>query len=76
MERFLYRLSQTRYGNRFVLKGALVLRVWRSLNFRLTMDIDMFGRTPNEEADIIAQIRNTLMVEVEMDGLFFDLDFA
>lgn len=27
MERFLYRLSQSRHGSRFVLKGALVLRV-------------------------------------------------
>ena len=76
MERFLYRLFQTRYGNRFVLKGALVLRIWRSLNFRLTMDIDMFGRMSNEDADTVAQIRNTLKVEVEMDGLFFDPDFA
>ena len=28
MERFLYRLSQSRHSECFVLKGALMLRVW------------------------------------------------
>ena len=30
MERFLYRLSQSAYADRFILKGALMLRVWRA----------------------------------------------
>lgn len=30
MERFLYRLSQSAHAQRFVLKGALMLRVWGS----------------------------------------------
>lgn len=41
MERFLYRLSQSRHADRFILKGALMLRVWRLPEFRPTMDIDM-----------------------------------
>jgi hypothetical protein len=49
MERFLYRLSQSPYTTRFVLKGALMLRVWRSPDVRPTMDIDMLGKTSNEE---------------------------
>jgi hypothetical protein len=28
LERFLYRLSQSEHRERFVLKGALILRVW------------------------------------------------
>jgi hypothetical protein len=45
MERFLYRLSQSQHAERFILKGALMLRAWRSPELRPTMDIDMLGRT-------------------------------
>ncbi|MBL7224903.1 MAG: hypothetical protein ISS59_02100 [Desulfobacteraceae bacterium] len=51
-----------------------MLRVWRSPELRPTMDIDMLGRTSNEESDIIAQIRDILAVDVEADGLAFDAD--
>ena len=74
MERFLYRLSQSAYADRFILKGALMLRVWGSPKFRPTMDIDLLGRTSNEEADVVAQIRDILAVDVETDGLVFDSD--
>ena len=49
-----------------------MLRVWGSPEFRPTMDIDMLGRTSNKEAGIIVQIRDTLSVEVDSDGLVFD----
>lgn len=74
MERFLYRLSQSVHADRFILKGALMLRVWRSPELRPTMDIDMLGRTSNEETDIVAQIRDILTVDVEADGIAFDPD--
>jgi hypothetical protein len=74
MKRFLYRLSQSAHANRFILKGTLMLRVWRSPELRPTMDIDMLGRTSNEEADIVAQIRDILAVDVEADGLAFNPD--
>lgn len=48
MERFLYRLSQSVHANRFVLKGAMMLKVWQSPELRPTMDIDLLGRTSNE----------------------------
>jgi len=70
MERFLYRLSQSSHTDRFILKGALMLRVWRSPEVRPTMDIDMLGRTSTEEADLVAQIRDILAVDVEATGLF------
>ncbi len=74
IERFLYRLSQSSHADRFILKGALMLRVWRSPEVRPTMDIDMLGRTSIEEIDIITQIREILTVDVEADGLAFDPD--
>ncbi len=71
MERFLYRLSRSAHSDRFILKGALMLRAWRSPEFRPTMDIDMLGRTSNDETSIVAQIQDILAVEVEADGLVF-----
>ena len=74
MERFLYRLSRSAHAERFILKGALMLRVWRSAEFRPTMDIDLLGSTNNEEAEIVAHVRDVLLVDVETDGLAFDPD--
>lgn len=74
MERFLYRLSQSDLADRYILKGALMLRVWGSPEIRATMDIDMLGKTSNEEPRIIAHIREILGVKVEADGLDFDPD--
>jgi hypothetical protein len=74
MERFLYRLSQSSHAKRFILKGALMLRVWQSPELRPTMDIDMLGRTSNDQDAIIKQIQDVLAVEVEADGLVFDPD--
>lgn len=72
MERFLYRLSQSVHVDRFILKGALMLRVWQSWELRSTMDIDMLGITSNQEADVVAQVQDILAVDVEPDGLSFD----
>lgn len=72
MERFLYRLSRSEHKNRFVLKGAMMLRVWQSPELRPTMDIDFLGRTSNEEPAITTQIRDILAVTLETDGLVFN----
>lgn len=74
MERFLYRLSRSQHADRFILKGALMLRVWQSPEFRPTMDIDMLGRTNNEESSIIAQVRDVLAIPSQEDGILFDAD--
>ena len=74
MERFLFRLSQSTHADRFILKGALMLSAWRSAEQRPTMDIDLLGRTSNETASIVAQIRDILLVKVDPDGLVFGPD--
>ncbi|TNF18403.1 MAG: nucleotidyl transferase AbiEii/AbiGii toxin family protein [Vibrionaceae bacterium] len=74
MERFLYRLSQSTHSKHFILKGALMLRVWESPEFRPTMDIDMLGKTSNDEANIVSQITEILNLAVEPDGLDFDVN--
>jgi len=72
MERFLYRLSLSPHAHCFILKGALMLRAWNSSEFRPTMDIDLLGKTPNEEVSIVTQIKEILAVAVSPDGLIFD----
>lgn len=74
MERFLYRLSRSPHANRFILKGALLLKTWSIAESRPTMDIDMLGQTSNDEADIVAKVKDILEVDVEADGLTFDPD--
>lgn len=72
MERFLYRLSKSEYGDRFVLKGALLLRVWETPFVRPTMDIDMLDRTNNAPEALVAIVRAICQQAVEDDGLQFD----
>lgn len=74
MERFLYRLSRSEYREKFILKGALMLRVWRSSEVRPTKDIDMLGITSNDESRIVQQIREIITLEVEPDGLSFEVE--
>ncbi len=72
MERFLYRLSVSSWANRFILKGALLLRVWHAPLASPTMDIDMLGRTENAPESILSIIRQVLAVENQEDGIVFD----
>jgi predicted nucleotidyltransferase component of viral defense system len=72
MERFLYRLSQSAHAERFILKGALMLRVWQAPEARPTMDIDMLGKTDNSPDAIARQIAEILTTPVDDDGLQFD----
>jgi predicted nucleotidyltransferase component of viral defense system len=72
LERFLYRLSQSPYRDRFVLKGALLLRVWEGNRARFTRDIDLLGLTANDLDGIAAIMREVCQQEVAAGGLVFD----
>lgn len=74
MERFLYRLAQSPYEGRFVLKGALMLAIWDVSLTRPTRDIDLLGRIDNDVAGIVAVVREICVEAVEADGLDFDPD--
>lgn len=72
MERFLYRLSQSAHAEHFILKGALMLRVWQAPEARPTMDIDMLGKTDNSPEAIAKQVAEILATPVGDDGIQFD----
>ena len=71
MERFLYRLSCSEHADLFILKGAMMLRIWHADAYRPTMDIDMLGRTSNDPVAIAQQVRQIIGAEVQPDGLMF-----
>lgn len=68
-------MSISDYADSFILKGALMLRAWKSPVFRATMDIDMLAqRISNELSEIVEAIGNICATTVESDGLDFDLE--
>ena len=72
MERFLYRLSKSPFADKFVLKGALMLPVWKAPLARPTMDIDVLGQIDNSIEVIVDAIRNICAQRVKSDGITFD----
>lgn len=74
MERFLYRLSKTTHADRFTLKGALLLQVYDMTLTRPTRDIDLLGDGDATSERLERVIRDCCTVEVEEDGITFEID--
>ena len=74
MERFLFRLSQSAWAERFIVKGAVMLRVWDAAVARPTRDIDFLGRIENTPQAVRTAVQECLAVEVADDGLVFSRD--
>jgi len=74
MERFLYRLSRSKYAGNFVLKGALMLNVWERTSLpRPTLDIDVLAQRIGNNVDSIVQaVREICDQVVDPDGITFD----
>ena len=71
LERLLYRLSQSKYREQFILKGALLFQVWTHAPHRPTRDLDLLGRgDPSLERcrEVFGQLCG---IPVEDDGLIF-----
>ncbi len=72
MERFLYRLSRSEHGDKFVLKGALLFTVWHGRRFRATRDIDLLGCLDNSREVIAKVFADVCSQNVPDDGLIFN----
>jgi predicted nucleotidyltransferase component of viral defense system len=72
MERFLFRLSRSPHGEKFVLKGALMLSLWKVSRTRPTKDIDLLGHVANDIDRIVSMVKEVCRQEVEPDGMDFD----
>jgi predicted nucleotidyltransferase component of viral defense system len=74
LERFLYRLSRSSFGDRFVLKGALLLTTWFDEPHRPTRDLDLLGFGDPSADPMLAVFREICSTPVDDDGITFDLD--
>jgi predicted nucleotidyltransferase component of viral defense system len=73
-ERFLYRLGESPYRDRFILKGAALYAIWGSSTYRPTRDLDLTGYGSSEISDVIKVVRDLCAMPCEEDGLYFDRD--
>jgi len=71
MERFLFRLSQSKHADRFVLKGALMFTVWGTPQSRATRDIDLLARADNSVDAMSGMSKDVCRQSVESDGVEF-----
>lgn len=73
-ERLLYRLSKSRHGKDFVLKGAALFAVWTGKPHRATRDLDLLGFGDPGEERVRQVLDDVLALEVADDGVRFDRD--
>jgi predicted nucleotidyltransferase component of viral defense system len=73
VERFLYRLGQSRHREWLVLKGATLFAIWGTA-YRPTRDIDFTGYGSSNPDDVIRDIREICDTPDPVDQLVFDKD--
>jgi predicted nucleotidyltransferase component of viral defense system len=74
-ERFLYRLSLSRYDQHFCLKGAAFLYALEGERSRVTKDIDFLGMGIQSNQESLRRvIRNICDITYEEDGVVFDME--
>ncbi|HKC81846.1 MAG TPA: nucleotidyl transferase AbiEii/AbiGii toxin family protein [Gemmatimonadaceae bacterium] len=76
MERFLYRISNSKHAQSVILKGALLLKTVGIPRARPTMDIDMLRKGKADQTSLLALVKDCATLEVEADGLTFVADSA
>ncbi|MBN1919564.1 MAG: nucleotidyl transferase AbiEii/AbiGii toxin family protein [Verrucomicrobia bacterium] len=74
VERFLYRLCRSPHVDRFILKGAMLFRVWAGNLHRPTKDLDLLGHGEATPQAVAMTVRQVLATKVDDDGLTFDAD--
>jgi predicted nucleotidyltransferase component of viral defense system len=72
MERFLYRLSKTKYADKFILKGGLLFYAWNLSLRRPTRDIDFRGYVSSKSKDLLKIIKEVIAEPAPEDGIIFD----
>lgn len=68
LDRFLYRLGQSEYKNKFILKGATLFKVWNGELHRPTKDLDLLGFGESDISEIEKQIKAVCKIQCE-DGI-------
>ncbi len=76
LERFLYRLGASALRDRFVLKGAMLLRLWSEQPYRATRDLDLLRRGEGAFDAIHADLRAITATPAPPDAVEFDVGRA
>ena len=71
LERLLYRLSVSRHAPNFLLKGALLFKLWYDVPHRPTRDADLLGFGPDDVESVAAVFRDVCVIDVD-DGIEFE----
>lgn len=74
LERFLYRLGASDLRNRFVLKGAMLLRLWSDRPYRATLDLDLLRRGDGAFDAIRGDLRAIVATSVPLDAVDFEAE--
>lgn len=72
LERFLYRLAVSDRRDRFVLKGAMLLRLWSDQPYRATLDIDFLRRGDGAFDAVREDLRAIVATPAPQDAVEFD----
>ena len=71
IERFLYRLGQSPYRDKFALKGATLFTLWTGQTHRPTKDLDLLGQGSSAIADVEQTVIAICGIQAD-DGIVFD----
>jgi predicted nucleotidyltransferase component of viral defense system len=72
IERFLYRLSISKYASQFVLKGAQLFRLWHKTPYRPTRDLDLLRYGTPDIQELKHIFANVCQIETNVkDGIEF-----
>ncbi len=71
MERLLYRLSRSPYVDNFVLKGAMLFKLWTGDFYRQTRDIDVLAFNSETIDSLKAVFQNISHISFADDGLTY-----
>lgn len=72
LERLLFRLSESRFSDRFVLKGAMLTTTWLSDFHRVTRDLDLLGYGSSAPEEVVGTFREVAGIQCA-DGVEFDV---
>jgi predicted nucleotidyltransferase component of viral defense system len=73
LERLLYRLSKSKHRDKFVLKGAMLMRHWLDDPHRPTRDLDLLGFGDSDPDLTLKLFREICTIKAD-DAVVFDID--
>lgn len=73
LERFLFRIGQSQYKKRFLLKGAMLFSLWYEMPHRTTRDIDLLAFADND-LSVMKKIFQEIAGISYDDGVIYHID--